>query len=133
MFDRLFNSTKILEKSLNATWARNEAISQNLANVETPGYKRKDVPFEQRLKEAMDDATPVNSTRTAVSKVNVDDIDISIEEDNSSLSMRLDGNNVDVDSEAAQLAKNSIKYNVLTDALNSQYKRLRTVITEGRR
>lgn len=133
MFDRLFNGTKILEKSLNATWARNEAISQNLANVETPGYKRKDVPFEQRLKEAMDDATPVNSTRTAVSKVNVDDIDISIEEDNSSLSMRLDGNNVDVDSEAAQLAKNSIKYNVLTDALNSQYKRLRTVITEGRR
>lgn len=133
MFDRLFNSTKILEKSLNATWARNEAISQNLANVETPGYKRKDVPFEQRLQEAMDNATPVNSTRTVVSKVNVDDIDISIEEDNSSLSMRLDGNNVDVDSEAAQLAKNSIKYNVLTDALNSQYKRLRTVITEGRR
>ncbi len=133
MFDRLFNSTKILEKSLNATWARNEAISQNLANVETPGYKRKDVPFEQRLKEAMDNATSVNSNHTDTSKINIDDIDISVEEDNSALSMRLDGNNVDPDSEAAQLAKNSIKYNVLTDALNSKYKSLRTVITEGRR
>ncbi len=47
--------------------------------------------------------------------------------------MRLDGNNVDIDSEMSLLAKNSIRYNVLVQTLNNEFKKIRSVISEGRK
>ncbi len=46
MLDKLFNGKKIIHKALDASWKRNEVIAQNIANVDTPGYKRKSVSFE---------------------------------------------------------------------------------------
>ncbi|MDP4092156.1 MAG: flagellar basal body rod protein FlgB [Bacillota bacterium] len=136
MIDNLFKNTKILEKAVDASWMRNGAISQNIANVDTPGYKRVDVPFEDYLSKAMDNAgtsDTVSGGYTPVDAVDVDNIDLKVQTDNSSsLSMRIDGNNVDPDSEMAALAKNSIRYNVLIQSMNSEFRRLRTAITEGR-
>ena len=48
-----FNYINVLEKAADASWIRNAAISNNIANVDTPGYKRKDVDFEKYLQSAV--------------------------------------------------------------------------------
>jgi len=105
MLDKMFDSNKIIEKSLDAVWTRNKAISQNIANVDTPGYKRKTVSFEDNLRLALKNSN--------YEKDDVDNIDITITQDNKNLSVRLDGNNVNIDNEMAALAENTIRYNAL--------------------
>ena len=134
---KIFSGTGILEKALNAAWARNEAISRNIANADTPGYKRDTVDFEDFLGEAIENKTlkgritdpkhiPIGSSGTG-------NPEIVINKDNSSLSTRLDGNNVDIDNEMALMAKNSLIYNTLIQRLSGEFRKLRTAINEGRR
>lgn len=122
MLDKILGGKKIIHKALDAAWTRNEAIAQNIANVDTPGYKRKTVSFEEELRQAME--------KKDFKKSDADKIDIRVTEDNKSLSMRLDGNNVDIDSEMAQLAKNTIKYNALIQLAG--YSKIKMVIKEGK-
>lgn len=137
MFEKLTGRTKLLEKALDAAWLRNEAITQNIANADTPGYKRKTVKFEEYLSQAVegDGFTGIKSDKhhISVGKANIDDIDAKVTQDNKSTSMRLDGNNVDIDSEMADMAKNTIKYNVLIQSMNASFRRIKSVINEGRR
>lgn len=125
MIDKIYGNSRILEKSLDACWLREEVISQNIANFDTPGYKRKTVTFEEYLAEALDTKDRKN--------INVNNIDIKVSEDHSNLSMRIDGNNVDIDTEMSSLVKNSIRYNVLIQSLNAGFSRFKSVISEGRR
>lgn len=106
MLDKIFDSKNVIHKALDATWKRNQVIAQNIANIDTPGYKRKTVSFEEELCKAMEG--------NDFKKSDVDKIDIKVTEDRKNLSMRLDGNNVDIDAEMASLAKNTIQYNALT-------------------
>ena len=122
MLDRILNSKKVTHKSLDAVWLRNEAISQNIANIDTPGYKRKSVSFEEHLAQAM--------KRKDFKKSDVDGINIRVTEENKNLSVRLDGNNVDIDMEMAELAKNTIKYNAMTQLAG--YSKIKMVIKEGK-
>ena len=137
MADKLTNDYRILEKSLDAAWLRNEAISQNIANVDTPRYKKKTVAFEEYLKNAMDGSSfrgnMTDKRHIPIGGNDIDSIDIKVTEDNKNLSQRLDGNNVDIESEMASLAKNNIKYSTLVQSLSTAYGRLRSVINEGRR
>lgn len=97
MIDKMFKNKEVVHKALDAAWLRNEVISQNIANANTPGYKKKSVVFEELLNDAM------NENRLP---------DIKIVENNNTSSRR-DGNNVDIDVEMAELAKNTIRYNTL--------------------
>lgn len=135
MIGKLFNNTKLAEKSLNATWLRNEVLSQNLANVDTPGYKRKSVSFEEQLNEATSGLKGIRTDRRhiPIGQQDIDSVEIKVVQDNKSLNMRIDGNNVDIDSEMALMAKNTIQYNTLVQTLNGTFGKLRSVITEGRR
>lgn len=137
MFEKISGTMKIIEKALDASWLRNEAISQNIANVDTPNYKRKTVLFEEYLNRAMDKSR-VNGQKTHASHLSVggsavDKVNPVVIYDHKALSYRLDGNNVDIESESASMAKNTIKYNVLVQSLNAGFNRLRSVISEGRR
>lgn len=137
MIERMFNRTKILEKTLDASWLRNEAITQNIANVDTPGYKRKTVSFEEYLDDALDPSR-IKGRRTdqrhiPIGGSNVGNIDIKVTQDNKDLNMRLDGNNVDIDTEMAGMAKNTIEYSVLTQSISGAFKTLKSAINEGRR
>jgi flagellar basal-body rod protein FlgB len=105
MLDKIFEGKNIIHKALDATWLRNQVIAQNIANVDTPGYKRSSVSFEEQLIQAM--------SKSNFEKSVVDKIDIKIVKDNVNLSTRLDGNNVDIDTESAALAENYIRYNAL--------------------
>ena len=89
----------------------------------TPGYKRKTVSFEKQLRQAMESKN--------FKKSDVDKIDIKVTEDNRNLSMRLDGNNVDIENEMAEMAKNTIRYNVLVR--RAGFNSIRSVINEGRK
>ena len=137
MLEKLYNRTRSTEKALDAAWLRNEVISQNIANADTPGYKKKTVAFEEYLNQAMDSSTlkgfRSDKKHFPIGKDRIDEVDPVVKEDSSSLSMRLDGNNVDIDTEMADLAKNTIKYNTLIQNLNSQFKRIKSVINEGRK
>lgn len=137
---KLFNNP-LLERALNASWLRNEAISENIANVDTPGYKRKDVNFQDYLNAAMkkDGLTGVATNAKHIPIGNDDDDsndgDSSgpqMVQDYSDTTMRMDGNNVDIDTEMAELAKNQILYNAYASLLNKNYVMIRSAIKEGR-
>lgn len=136
MIQNLYGKSSVLEKSLNAAWARNDVISQNLANVDTPEYKRKDIAFEEFLNDSMGktslEGNLTDKRHIPINGGNVEKIEPALVEDNSDSSMRIDRNNVDIDSEMANLAKNQIKYNALIQMINGSYSRIKSVISEGR-
>lgn len=122
MIQGLYGKSNIMEKALNASQLRNDTISQNIANVDTPNYKRKDVTFEQYFTDSLNNANMDNE----------DAIQPTVIEDKSDNKMRIDGNNVDIDSEMSSLAKNTIKYNALIQLINSNFSKIKNVIREGK-
>mgnify|MGYP001274223729 CR=1 FL=1 len=134
MIEKIFTSAEISEKALDAAWLRNKAISQNIANVDTPGYKRKTVKFEELLDSVSNMKFKGFKTHKKHIEIgNSNSVDIRILTENKNFSSRLDGNNVDIDNEMASMAKNTIKYNVLIQNMNAGFRRLKSVINEGRR
>ncbi len=121
-----FNYINVLDKAADASWVRNEVISNNIANVDTPGYKRKDVQFESYLMSALRGDSSLDHR---VANLNLDRLDASIYTDNATLSYRLDGNNVDIDTESANLAQNQIRYYALLDSMTQEFSRIKTVLT----
>lgn len=136
MFDKLTNHLQLREKALDAAWLRNEVISQNIANVDTPGYKRSTVSFEEYL-EGASQKNGFKGNKTSSRHINIgnsnDNVKIRITKDNKNLSTRLDGNNVDIETEMASLAKNDIRYNALVQSISGSYERIKSVISEGKR
>ena len=128
----------IQEKALDAAWLRNDVLAHNLANVDTPRYNRKDVDFESYMRSAMrEDLDDVIVHRKHNFKMgnstDPSSVHPAVTEDYNSMTMRIDGNNVDVDAEMAQMAKNTIKYNTVTENINGKFSKLKHVISEGRR
>jgi flagellar basal-body rod protein FlgB len=121
-----FNYINVLDKAADASWKRNEVIANNIANVDTPGYKRKDVQFESYLTSAL---LGDNSLDKRVADANLDSLDATVYTDSASLSYRLDGNNVDIDTESANLAENQIRYYTLLDSMTQEFSRLKSVLT----
>jgi len=137
VLDKVLFGTKVIEKSLDASLLRNEAIAQNIANVDTPGYNRKTVSFEEQLRNALSNNSNFVGKRThpkhiPIGSTSIDDIKINITEDKSDLDMRLDGNNVDIEQEMALMAENHIKYEVLIQRMTGTFNRMKSVIREGR-
>lgn len=120
----------ILDKAADAANLRNELLTNNIANVSTPNYKRKDLDFESVLQGEL--AGEKNLSK-AVKKANqnLETLDAQVYTDNASLSYRLDGNNVDINTEEARLAENQIKYQALVDLMNQEFARYNTVLSSG--
>ena len=123
-----------MEKALDACWINNEVISNNIANAETPGYKRFRVYFEESLNERQNKFKISSLHKSKFLPIGRDKPlprDIMITRDYST-SMRKDGNNVDIDVENAELAKNSLKYNMLAQQLAEELSMIKQAINEGR-
>ena len=128
MFDTgAFNYINVLDKAADASWIRNEAIANNIANVDTPGYKRKDVNFEEQLRKAMKNSR-YTSIDERVANVDLERLNPITYRDHSTLSYRLDGNNVDIDTENVELASNQIRYQGLTDSITKHFQGLQSVM-----
>ena len=123
----VFNYINVLDKAADASWIRNEAISNNIANVNTPGYKRQDVNFEEQLRKAMKNSR-YTSIDERVANVDLDRLNPITYRDHSTLSYRLDGNNVDIDTENVELASNQIRYQGLTDSITKHFQGLQSVM-----
>lgn len=119
-------SITLMNQDLNGLWERQKAISDNIANVETPGYKSKSVSFENQLQEAMsqyytnkDDL--INNLQQAKPVTAV----------SSNESLRADGNNVDIDAENIDLARTQLNYLYSLQEIKDQFARLKYAITGG--
>ena len=122
-----FDYINVLDRAADASWLRNDAISNNLANVSTPGYKREDITFEKELKKALQHSQ-YHTMDAKVKNLRADQLEARTYKDYSSLSYRLDGNNVDPETESVMLAKNQIKYEGLLNSINTEFSNLRSVM-----
>lgn len=127
-----FNYVNVLKKAADASWTRNEVIANNIANVSTPGYKRKDIEFETYLKrELMRDYDGDNDLNHRVANVHLDRLGTRIYTDQSELSYRKDGNNVDINTENANLAENQIRYYTLLNSMTQEFSRIKSVLSKN--
>lgn len=122
-----FDYINVLDKAADASWQRNEAIASNIANVDTPGYKRQDVSFEAELQRALGSSRS-KSTDDKVSDVDISRLNGTLYTDYSGYSYRLDGNNVDIENENVYLAENQLKYEGLLNSISQEFSNLQTVM-----
>lgn len=122
-----FDYINILDKSADASWLRNEAISNNIANADTPGYKRQDVAFESELQKALGNNRYV-SMDEKVAKVKTAKLKARPYTDSEGYSYRLDGNNVDIENENVMLAENQLKYQGLLAGIKQEFSNLQSVM-----
>lgn len=123
----VFDYINVLGTSLDAASTRNDIINHNIANVNTPNYKRKDIRFETELKHAFARASE-DTVDARVKNLDLEALTSEIYTDYAELSFRYDGNNVDINNENAILAKNQIKYNGMMDLLNKNFSQLKSVM-----
>lgn len=122
----------VLQKGLDASSMRQQVLSNNVANVDTPNFKRSDVDFQAVLGTALGDKSgvlPMKLTSPKHLRGIGEGDDSGIMTDHST-SLRNDGNNVDIDREMTNVAENGLYYNSLTRAISSQIGLLRMVIKE---
>ena len=112
----VFDYINVMGKTADASWKRNEILANNLANVNTPRYKRQDINFEAQLRQALGNSR-YESVDDKVASLHVGDLQARVYTDAANFSYRLDGNNVDVDTENVELASNQIKYNGLISSI----------------
>ena len=122
-----FDYINVLNRAADAAWQRNEAISNNIANVDTPGYKRQDVAFESVLQKALGN-NRYESMDEKVSNINLSRLRGRAYVDYANYSYRLDGNNVDIENENVMLAENQLKYQGLISSINLEFTNLQTVM-----
>jgi len=135
MWNNIFKPMDMMQRGLSAAWTRNAIIRNNIANIETPGFKASYLEFESLLAKSFEESGFVG-TRTHPGHRPIGQEDISairpMIRQSRELSMRADGNNVDIESENVRMVQNSLHYNTLMEKLNSEIRRLRMAIAEGR-
>jgi flagellar basal-body rod protein FlgB len=102
-----------LERYMDLLSARQKLVVSNIANADTPGYKTRDIDFQDEFRNAMDPRQPI------IAEV-------------SGLKTKNDGNNVNIDRESRLLSENDIRFSIATSLLRSRLKALRAAIDEGK-
>lgn len=125
--NNVFDYVNVLDKAADASWLRQQAISNNIANATTPGYKRQDVAFESELKKALKDANAENMD-ARVASIDTSRLNPKPYIDNRGFSYRLDGNSVDPETEQVALVENQLKYQGLLDSINQEFTNLQSVM-----
>lgn len=123
----LFDYVNVMGAALDATAKREAIISNNIANVNTPNFKRKDIRFETELKNAFIRANG-DEVDFKVKNLDLKALEPKVYTDYAELSYRYDGNNVDINTENGIAAANQIKYNGLMDALNKDFAQMKSVM-----
>jgi flagellar basal-body rod protein FlgB len=131
IFPQSFQS---LEQALTTSTLKQRVHSANIANVDTPNYKTRQVSFQESLNDAL--------TKQSISSYKTNSKHFSFSNEttqntpnlkvNNTTAYKPNGNNVDMDLEMAELAKNQLWFNALTERVNGKFNTLRTVINEGR-
>ena len=128
----LFGGTiSSLEKGLSYATLKNKAITQNIANVDTPNYKTKEVSFKDVLNDAKQATIPAYRTdaRHYDFEINIGSSGVY---SNENFRSRANGNAVNMDAEQAKLAENTIYCIALIDRVSSKFSTLNNVVKGGR-
>jgi len=110
--------TEVLARSLDVNAFRQQLIAANMANIDTPGYRTRDVNFQQELERASGPLFQADFSPLARQV--------------QGLIERPDGNNVNIDRESLLLAETQLRYSVSVEVLRSEFRRLATAINEGK-
>lgn len=135
LFNRIFGNQSVnqLEKALTGSALRHAVISNNVANINTPGYKRMELSFQEELATASKEKTVSGMSLThpkhmgPISVKSAPNTIRTIE----NTSLRTDGNNVDIDAEMAAMTKNNIFYNTVAQRINGYYTNIKMAIKGG--
>lgn len=106
-----------MERFLDLASLRETLVASNIANVDTPGYRTRDVDFAKEMRRAT--ATPDSTPEPVVKEIG-------------GLIERPDGNNVSIDRETMLVAQTQLQFQTGVALLKSEFKRLSTAITEGK-
>ncbi len=136
-----------LSLAMKAANMRHQVLSNNIANVNVPGFRGADVVFEEHLKQALEGAPQASDASIGLRGLTSHPLHIPIPPVGGEQQvspeprvvalqgelMRQDGNNVDVEDQMAKMAANQLWYQSLVRSVSDEFTRLRTAITEGRR
>ncbi len=134
--DTTFHKTMgIVSKLLNTYAVRSEVLADNIANVSTPNFKRSEVTFEHQLNRALASQHPQGIQAKTTSQKHIP-FDIPLDPDavqpnivlDYDTSYRNDKNNVDIDREMSEHAKNTMNYQMFSQIMGNQYRQLRRMI-----
>ena len=124
-----------LERSLNYRAMNQKLIVSNIANMDTPNYKAFKMMVDEKMQSASKDNSQLSMTRTQISHMditgNATDLGNVERVESNPLSLRGDGNTVELDTEMANLAENTLMYNTATRIISNKFKLLRDVIKGG--
>ena len=118
------NTIQMSQKALDYLWKKQEITMDNIANISTPGYKAKEISFQDTFRNKLKAATQTgdaNDVRAAIRDSDYTEYDRSD-------SARVDGNGVNVDVEYTELSRTALHYQYLLQSVNSDITRLRTAI-----
>jgi flagellar basal-body rod protein FlgB len=123
MIDPIFQSENyhLARNLLDAAVLRHEAIAANIANSDTPGYRRLDI--------APDFARQLESRVAAGELVTSGPVAPRLVEDASARSLRPDGNTVEIEGELLEMNRNAVEHEFLTEIVSNSLKQLRMAIT----
>lgn len=125
----MFKLVDLMSQGLDAANLRHKVLSNNLANANTPNFRRSDVDFSAIFQQTT--TIPITTTH----KSHLPSIrkrgSIQIVQDRTT-SMRNDGSNVDMDREMILILENQLHYQAMTDVITRRLSLLRSVIGEGR-
>lgn len=136
----LFNRTKIplLEKALDAYSLRHKAIASNIANITTVGYKRIDIKFEDELRESLSGelirGVRTNERHISIGSRDIREVEPEIVKENSMYNsdpFASGVNNVDIDYEMVELAKNQIRYKLASRLIAESFRGIQKSIRGG--
>ena len=126
----IFSKLAMYQSALDASSLRHKAISNNLANADTPNYRSQRVTFEQQFKNALGDSSNLHAHRTNNKHIAFSTHQQPVAQvvQNPRTVMNNNGNDVDVDYEMAELAKNQLKYDALIQRTQGFFNSMQTVI-----
>lgn len=120
-----------MERALSALWERAQLINHNIANEDTPGYKAKKLAFEGMLQNELRSLQNSRLTGKGDAARRIAKVPSVVYEDGT-LSVRADGNNVNIDNEHIELARVQLQYQALSYKINGHYTNLKYAIKGGR-
>jgi len=136
LLDKLFSgATDVMAKAMDGLSLRQKAVAENIANADTPHYKRFEVAFEGQLQRAVSQPgqfdVPMATSNSRHFRVDgpqsLDEFQALVSRSDEN-TMRNDGNNVDVDAEMTRLAQTSITYSAIADLMKRNMEGLKSVI-----
>lgn len=118
-----------LVKTLDRAALQQKVTAQNIANLNTPGYKRSYIKFNEEMNKAKLSLWRTNPGHMLPGGAQAEELRLQVESDTS---MRSDGNNVDLDREMLDLVTNQLRYNTLIQTISDRFAKWQKVINEGR-